>query len=160
MMYLDLEGTIIKDWFNKDAIINERGIRNFFKEHLITEISIFSFAIYTMEEVLEFEEQLKDTLEHLLNVKIVKVLTLPEIMSITSKIEYFSIYDFLRHNDKYTTFQRYCIARHKGELTMLIDDMVPTSMLNIAGDPETIIYTFNVNELKDRPKSSRISANS
>ena len=153
-MYLDLEGTIIKDWFNKDKIINERGIRNLLKEHLITEIGIFSFAIYTVEEVREFKEQLQETLENLLGVKIVKVLTLPEIMSITSKVEYLSIYDFLRHNDKYSTFHRYCKSKHKGEMSMLIDDMVPTSCLTLAGDPETIIYTFNVNDLKDRSKST------
>jgi hypothetical protein len=137
--------------------INEAPIRRFLNSEKVTEISIFSFAIYNDADRRLFNSLIKDQIEALLNVKIVEVLTVPEIMKVCQQVDmvhYDGIVDFMQLNGKFFAFLKYCKTKHQHETSLLIDDVVKTTTLIIHEDPETIIKTQNVNELKNHKLES------
>lgn len=148
MIYLDLEETIIKSWYDME-FINYGKIRKFFKDNEVREIGIYSFAIQNEKEREEFNSWLKLRLEELLEVEVIKVLTVPEIQASVNdyeRIEYNSMFEFIQLNGKYFSFLKYCYATHQDERCILIDDCVPTSITTTGS---TIIRTINIRDLND-----------
>lgn len=131
MIYLDLEGTIIKSWHNP-VFINIRKIRKYLRENNVKEIGIYSFAIYDDADRNEFNASMKDSIENLLNVKVIKVLTVDEIQKIICSSD--NMHNFLTMDlGKYLSFLKYCMVKHKGRVATLIDDAVPDSKVFVWG---------------------------
>lgn len=149
MFYLDLEDTIIKSWDNP-TIINYSKIRNYLSNNIVKEIGIYSFAIHNEKDLKDFNLDLKEQIEELLQVKIVKVLTVPEIMKVVKiyeNLKYDSMYDFIQMNGKYFSFLKFCQVQHSREISTLIDDAVPNSITSFSS-PNCVIQTVNINNLK------------
>lgn len=130
-IFFDLEGTLINSWSDV-SLCNIERVRNIIKEHGITEISIFSFAIDNENDVRTFEKDgFKNFIERAYEIKIVECPTTKEIMSVCLKYSgnLFDLFEFKSVWGKTRAFQEYCTALYKDTACMLIDDVVPNTTL-------------------------------
>ena len=58
LVWLDLEGTIIESWYNT-KLINIEKIKDLLDRFGVTEIGIFSFAIYNQTDITKFNDEVK-----------------------------------------------------------------------------------------------------
>ncbi len=78
-VFLDLEQTVIDSWDNP-LLMNVEKIRDTLDLLSVTEVGIFSFAIWNDEDKVDFEKRgIKLAIENALNVKITQILTIPQI---------------------------------------------------------------------------------
>lgn len=127
-IFLDLEGTIIRNW-NQAELINVYHLYDYLRRHAVKEISIFSFAIWDNEDKDHFEHQMKAKLEQALNVQIIEWLSVDEMLTCVG-CDLNERTDFMRDRSKGRAFIDVCKAReHSGSTCVLIDDAVPYETL-------------------------------
>ena len=151
-VWLDLEGTIITSWedflLNPLCVINIKKVTNWLKFNGITEINIFSAAIYDAKDKSTFETEMKDILERLLNVKIIKYPSIEELMILTRSFDqyrYDSVHEFIYHNGKFISFLKLCVENYNTQYHVLIDDCVDNWIMEKSN--HTRIETININNL-------------
>jgi len=133
-VFLDLEETLIIDWFNPS--LKEENIsiiKSFLISNKIKEVTLFSAAVWTKKEEKAFNEQFKDFLEEVLNVKI-KVLLLEKAFDKVIKAngiaaENSSFFcDIFLFNQKEEFFKQWLLAEEKKGEFVLFDDTVDDSI--------------------------------
>ncbi len=129
-IFLDLEGTIINNW-NEGLLINPQKIKNFIHSTANVynrSVTIFSFAIYDENDREEFVTSgMKEAIENSIDCMITNVLNVKEIQKAVyeyEKVKYDSIFEFIQMNGKQWSFIKYCMIKHVGETSILIDDCV------------------------------------
>jgi len=140
VLFLDLEGTIIDSWsdrnilhskidYIKKCLIHQR--KNIFSDN-ITELGLFSYAIDDIDDLITFKIKLQQTIEHELDLKFNPnyILTKKKIQQLYTKVKKIHFKDYSDFNDfcgdKMMTF--FSIAHSLLESSVsnaiLIDDAV------------------------------------
>lgn len=133
-LFLDLEDTIINSW--QDPTVMEHNIHNIkrlIKFWELSQVSIFSFAIYDDLDKETFVESLKINLEEALGVKIVEWLSVKEMQMIVQEydgVRYDNHLEFIQLKGKHGAFIDVCLARENDDTCVLIDDCVPMRVIS------------------------------
>jgi hypothetical protein len=133
-LFLDLEETLIKDWFNHTLLPDKvENIKNFAKKNNIKKATMFSAAIWTESEKNLFEKNLKTFLEKNLELKL-DVLLLEEAFDIVVKkngiiAENSAFFcDIFLFSQKEEFFKQWLLASNKKGIFVLFDDTVEDSV--------------------------------
>lgn len=150
-IFLDLEGTVIEQWqqFPTWLPTQTDAIKTFLGTQAVREVSIFSFAIHTDEEVEQFHTLMKKDMEAILCCKVVNVVSVPQMQEASeriNKVRFFDVSDFIQLRGKELAFHDWCHRFHVGQQSFLIDDVVP-NRTTVDHDTKTIAETLNVNHL-------------
>lgn len=146
-VFLDLEDTIITDWFNSE-LKNFHAVKTFLKEHQITNVWIFSFAIWDARDADIFDRKMKSWLEREYEIEIDGVVTVDEMEKtiLWKQGMEFTTSEFLSVWGKQRAFHDYItLTQPEGEF-LLIDDMVQSSTTTIPKSKQTIDF-LNVLEI-------------
>lgn len=148
LVFLDLEETIIYSWSNP-LLCNVHKIRTYLRKHNITEIHIFSFAIYNVVDQAEFVRDMKPAIEEALGVT---VLSWPSVRDML-KADYeltgvhfdsgTEVHDYITIRGKPQGFINYINSRCEYNYAVLIDDIVPNQTV-IFHDPGCRVDLINV----------------
>lgn len=147
-IFLDLEGTVINQWATAIPI-NVEPIRKFLRDHNVNEVRIFSFAIWHPHDVENFKDRIGPMLEDLLDVRISGIVSVADMRCSDTQftgVHFDSETDFIAIRGKDGAFTTWCLANHRGQESVLIDDVVPNRSLKDF-DTETIITTVNVEKI-------------
>lgn len=154
LIFLDLEETLIDDWFNGLLLPEKcRKIRQFIQAISYSEIGIFSYAIYNDEDLKKFQGTLKGPLETILEKKITQeVLTIEKIMNIVCKncnihSAKFTITDFFYFFNKQGGFLEFA-KTFKDTNLWLIDDAVDNIKVNFQ-DINVNVNIINIDSNKE-----------
>lgn len=145
-VFLDLEGTIIDMWDNP-ILINVDKIRNFLVKCEVSEIEIFSFAIWDKDDVNAFGD-IKESLEKNLCVNIKTTHPLDDVSKIVNKFNRFQLKTIETASlwGKARSFEDFIDATHENSHCILIDDIVPLKRIENK-DTGNIIELINVDSL-------------
>ena len=133
-LFLDLEETLIIDWYNHTLKPeNITIIKEFIKENKIKKATMFSAAIWTKKEEDFFNENLKEFLENKLEVKL-DVLRLEDAFDsvvnknglIGTNSSFFC--DIFLFNQKEEFFKQWLLATKQKGTFVLFDDTVEDSV--------------------------------
>lgn len=144
VFFLDLEETIIISWSNT-TLCNLELIKSIIKQEQVKFIGIFSFAIDNDKDKERFEKVLKPFLEAQLNVEIISWPSVEEIMKDVFKFNrtHFEKFEFTSIWGKLRAFQDFCRVNFINAECVLVDDVVPNSVLSLP-DEELVIRTIKV----------------
>lgn len=145
-VFLDLEGTIIDMWDNP-VLINVDKIRDFLAKHNVSEIEIFSFAIWDENDVNAFDD-IKESLEKNLCVNIKTTHPLNDVSKIVNKFNHFQLKAIETASlwGKARSFEDFIDATHENSHCILIDDIIPMKRIENK-DTGNIIELINVDSL-------------
>lgn len=146
-VFLDLEDTIISNWFSPE-LKNFHAVKTFLKEHQITNVWIFSFAIWDARDADIFDRKMKSWLEREYEIEIDGVVTVDEMEKtiLWKQGMEFTTSEFLSVWGKQRAFHDYItLTQPEGEF-LLIDDMVQSSTTTILKSKQTIDF-LNVLEI-------------
>lgn len=147
-VFLDLEETVIDDWFSgmflgeKIAKI-KHSLDILSKDTQITSLNIFSFAIVDENDVRRFNTVFRQPIENIFEMPINNVIMMSNdfINELLKPHNTFlfdgeSVEDVFTVNSKMQSFELFCKANHAGEKSVLFDDMVENvSISHFLGEP-------------------------
>lgn len=112
--FFDLEETIIRSW-NDPVIVNLSRVLEFIKTNSITNIHIFSAAIWNEEDKSHFNSFLKTWLEGVLGVHIDNVISMDDVWKETSfNTMYFEgVHELISLFGKRRMFEVWCLETNK-----------------------------------------------
>jgi len=151
-VFIDLEQTLIDNWSSRE-LINIRPIRAFLKARGVTEISIYSFAIYDDNDKRKFSDHLKSQIEEALGVTVLAYPSVRDMIREDKKFtgvtfdQWSEITDYLRLRRKQDSFVNYILGTCEFDLAILIDDVVPDLTISHRFDGWAI-ELWNVNSLR------------
>lgn len=152
-VFLDLEGTIIDTWGSNETLQRHvEPIKLFLQMSKVTQIQIFSFAIYNVQDQDQFIDRLKGGLEKTLGVEIIKWPNMIQMMSVDMRVRSTrldDIHEFVLLRGKEGAFESWATRHHAGETSILIDDVVANRHL-VDRDTDTTIWFTNVKTLADQ----------
>lgn len=133
--WLDLEQTIIASW-DDVFLINVTTIRDFLKSRNITEVGIFSFAIYNEADKEEFRKNIKPIIELALGVTVIAWPSVRDMIRVEKQYSgvvfdsEYEVHDYIQLRGKKDGFINYVNATCEFETAILIDDVVPDLTLS------------------------------
>lgn len=153
-VFLDLEMTVLDD-FTKgfDALpMNIEIVSSFLRQHQVTDVHLFSFALCNREDVDDFKFYHRRWLEGLLGVRfnMQDVFTTQELYELCARqhLAFDSVAECSRYYGKQFGFEQYLRLRGhlQGQQIVLIDDLVTTETVTI---PElaSVVQFLNVGNL-------------
>lgn len=145
-VFLDLEETVIDSW-NSGLLINVQKLKDFLNEQKVKEVRIFSFAIWDEADQRDFAARLLDPIERALGVGVLSCPSVAELLRVEKEFTstfFDSLTDFISLRGKTGAFRTWCEAMHPGEVSVLIDDVVPNACW-INSDTGTDLKFVNVN---------------
>lgn len=155
-IFLDLEETVIDEFSSNPRvkIFNCQNIREFVKRiplKVEKKFFVFSFAVYSEDDVQRFNAELKLTLEGILGFQFDAVISVPQMMKCSRienapRLRFDDISEFLMDHGKPNAFHDWCHYNHAGEVNVLIDDVVH-NRTTIDDDTHTVVKTINVEGL-------------
>lgn len=147
-LWLDLEETVIDNWFDQVLLHNKiNKIKQYIDNLGVKTINIWSFAIWHNEDKETFVKSgLKETLEDVFNKRIIEFPSIEETMKVTYDVDGYFHYDDMREwvqiNGKFLSFFKYAKTRENVEL-YLIDDCVEHTVVHFP-NKNVKIYTLNI----------------
>lgn len=126
-VFLDLEETIIDSW-HSGLLVNVQVLRDFLEKNNVTEVGIFSFAVYNDRDLEIFNRDHKPFIERALNVTITSCVTVEQMMkkdTAFTGIFFDNVSDFISVRGKKDAFINFVNGNVKFDKAMLIDDVVP-----------------------------------
>lgn len=141
MIFLDLEGVIIDDWFSGEPTEHLPRIKAWLGD--AKEVGIFSFAIDNAEDVARFNQVFKPRIEAELGVKVVEVVTVAEVCRVMVKVRRVSLdlNDVKQLYGKGPSFTEWIFATKCPGTFVLLDDNV-TNRETCQG--ASVVKTVNV----------------
>ena len=144
-IFLDLEETIIKDWFEPTLLLkNIEFIKKTISELMDKfldfnlNITIFSFAIIDDKDLNIFKNTLQEAIERSLDIEInnVWVCSKENLFKLSEKrgvlpLPSDSVNDIFLGNQKEEVFNLIVDFEHRGEISILFDDTVKNSIQHI-----------------------------
>ncbi|MFA6199080.1 MAG: hypothetical protein WC679_01575 [Bacteroidales bacterium] len=149
IVWLDLEDTIIPSWADflySGSTKNIKEVRTWLRARDITQVNIFSAAIWDRGDKTIFLEQMKTELEDLLKVDICQWPSIEDLMKASKKFDFAQYYDtteFVQLNGKFISFLKYCMVNGRNQHNILIDDSVADWVM-IGDSGKTTIETINI----------------
>lgn len=146
IFYLDLEGTLIDSFFEKQ-LINVDVVRWFINFHRIKEVNVFSAAIWDDIDLLEFNVKIKDFIESEFGVTVVSCPTMEEVCKITPNLQsicFDYVSEVISLLGKKRMFEDWCFRKKEPNTHhVLIDDSFGNTTL-IDYDLNIIVETIDV----------------
>lgn len=131
-VFLDLEDTVIDTW-GSNHLVNRAVVTDWLKELNVTEVRIFSFAIWDEKDKETFVTSgLKEMLEQAHGVTIVEWLSVDEMVKLSkefSGVQWEDRLDFMQLRGKHGAFFDVCKVREQGCTCILLDDAIPHETL-------------------------------
>lgn len=148
-IWLDLEETIINNW-NDGLLINVSRIKKWLADNNISNIHIWSFAIWNDSDQLDFVDSgMKDSIERALDCKILTYMSVAQMEQAVYEYERFrydSQSEFMQLNGKRWSFIKYCLLKHPTKKCILIDDAVPTLEMKVK-KTQGEIHLINIDDI-------------
>ena len=152
IVFLDLEQTIIAS-FDDPFLINVQSIKQFLQDRNVTEVGIYSFAIWDQKDQHTFETHIKPTIELALGITVKTWPTLQDF--VRADREYtgirfdpeFETHEFIQLRGKKDGFLHYVQHKYNFKKAILIDDVVPNLTI-IDRDRDRTIELWNVDRLE------------
>lgn len=151
IVFLDLEQTIIAS-FDDPFLINVQEIKQFLQERRVTEVGIYSFAIWDQKDQHTFEEQIKPSIEQALEITVKTWPTLQDMVRADREFTgirfdpEWETHEFIQLRGKKDGFVHYVQHRYNFKTAILIDDVVPNLTI-IDRDRNRTIELWNVDRL-------------
>lgn len=148
IFYFDLEETIIESW-NDPVLCNVSVVKDFIKDNGITEIHIFSGAIWNGKDKNHFELTMKSWLERVFGVEIKSFPSMEEVRRVTQwkSVLFEDVQEMVNLIGKKRMFEDWCIQTHsRGSHCVLLDDMFGNTIL-INRDLDITVETVDVTKL-------------
>ena len=151
-IWLDLEQTIIASFGNPE-LCNVQKIGAFLQANNVSEVGIFSFAIWNEADQHEFEKHIKPTIELALDVHVVTWPTVQNMMK--ADFEYtgvrfdtaWEVSEFIQLRGKMGAFEHFIRSRRPNFIrAVLIDDVVTDTTITNRKTGQTIEF-WNVDNL-------------
>lgn len=130
-VFLDLEDTIIRSWGEPD-LMNAQKIRVWLDKHDVSELHIFSFAIWDHHDQVHFEKTMKMPLERVCGRDILSWMSVHEMQRASTdftRLRWLDQRDFMQIRGKHGAFFDVCKATQKDAHCVLLDDAVPRETL-------------------------------
>ncbi|MGZ8924522.1 MAG: hypothetical protein ACXW2E_01435 [Nitrososphaeraceae archaeon] len=150
IIWLDLEDTIIDSWKVGQLTFHIHSINKYLKDMNIKFVHIFSFAICNHPDKIDFiDSGMKLNIELAIECLIHEYPSVEEIHQKVFEYEgirYDSLYEFIQINGKHWSFIKFCMYTQMGKHSILIDDAVPSWIIN---DPKsnTTIQLLNIKDI-------------
>lgn len=149
-IFLDLEETVIDSW-DSGLLVNSGQVRDFLKQQDVTNVTIFSFAVWDTNDQKTFDKQHRRILQRALDTGIVLVPTVQDFMHSDTELTgvewHGDVTEFICLRGKVGAFINWCKLHHSNENCLLVDDVVP-NMDVIDRDSGIIIRFVNVRTLQ------------
>lgn len=152
LVFLDLEQTIIAS-FDDPFLINVQSIKQFLQERNITEVGIFSFAIWDQKDQYTFKDHIKPAIELALGVTVKTWPTLQDMVRADREFTgvrfdtELETHRFTQLRGKKDGFLHYVQHKYNFKKAILIDDVVPNLTI-IDRDRDRTIELWNVDRLE------------
>lgn len=146
-IFLDLEETVINNW-DDGFLVNSTKLRNFLKCQRVSEVGIFSFAVWNKDDFDRFDRVHRRVIERALDCAVKSCPTVDEMMSADkemTRVHFDNLSEFMGIRGKVGAFTNWC-RRHNLQKTMLVDDTVPNIDI-IDRDTMSVIRFVNVADL-------------
>lgn len=128
-LFLDLEETLIDEWTTKN-IINIDKIKQLITEINPSTVHIFSAAIWNINDINEFNNELRYYLNTAFNIRIDKVVSMKTAKKFSSWKTYNStIQELLLTIGKFKLFIDFCKSNYSNCTCILIDDMCDNEII-------------------------------
>ena len=162
IVWVDLEETLIDSWGEFNVIDrNINNINKLLKKVKQTEMSVWSFAIWTENDIKRFNTNgIKQQLEELLEFNFTNIHTIDEMKQMVEEYDQFKYNDtveFIQLNQKLWSFVKYCL-NHSNTSFWLIDDCVPNMTIQNK-DSNVTINCINVNTGFEQSNSTLLEYN-
>lgn len=122
--FLDLEETVIDSW-QSGRLVNVNKLKTL----NMSEVTIFSFAVWNAQDIAHFDKQLRSMIELAVNVKVVKCPTVQDMMEADTKFTgvhwHGDVTEFITLRGKFNAFVHWSNLMHPTDDCMLVDDIVP-----------------------------------
>ena len=141
MIYLDLEGVIIDDWFNGNPTSHMPKIKAWLRG--AKEVGVFSFAIDNADDLRRFDKLFRPWIESSLGVRVVDVPTVADVARVMVKVRRVSLglNDVKQLYGKGMSFAEWVFATKGDGLFVLLDDNVSNREITQGG---SVVRTVNV----------------
>jgi len=151
--FFDLEETLITDWQNP-VLTNVEKVRALVAVSAITEVRIFSWAIWDQSDADKFNREMKDWIENAFGFKIIEIILKHDAIATVAKRRGLSvdmknpmdIADIANNIGKDGIFTEFCFARERDCICVLVDDVVPNRTIE-DHDLKVIVELINVDDL-------------
>ena len=127
---IDLEETIIRSW-DDPILINVQRIKEFLQKRSISEINIFSYAIYDDKDKHVFANDVKPCIERALGVSVLSWPSVQDIIREEKKFNnvifdpHYEVSEYIQLRGKKDGFINYVQSKYDFDLAILIDDVIP-----------------------------------
>ena len=131
-VFLDLEETVIDSW-DSGLLVNSGKVRDFLQQNSVKSVHIFSFAIWTDKDKVDFDKRLRPFLKRALSTDFRMVPSVEDMMKVDTAItgvHFDSITDFLSIRGKQGAFMSFCKHHFDRKHNVLVDDVVPNAMFH------------------------------
>ena len=146
--FFDLEETVIESWDNP-LLVNKTKVESFIHENNISEVSIFSAAIWDDNDKVVFERQLKPWIESVFDIKIIDWPSMTDVWDKTAwkGTQFENVTEMISLVGKKRLFEDWCKVHHRGLFCTLLDDSFDDEII-INHSKNVIIQVVNILTLK------------
>lgn len=141
-VFVDLEETLVQSWDNP-LLCNVQKLTTWFKNNNVTEVHLFSFAVWNDKDRDIFVKDFQPFLENAFGVKFVTVPTVEEMMKVDTKVtglRFENLTEFISIRGKVGAFQSWCRLHPSGDTCILFDDVVPNCTIENHDDHLTLHF--------------------
>jgi hypothetical protein len=148
--FWDLEETCMTSW-SDGCLANVSKLRDWVEENNVTEVTVFSFAVWNDADVEKFNREFKPMIERAFNVKVVDVVkaeTVKEVCCYEMRAA-FSLSEFVSLWGKKRSFMEYCALTLKDCTAVLVDDCVPNMTVHFHDSNLVVEYVDVTKDMRN-----------
>lgn len=148
-VFVDLEETLIQSWDNP-LLCNLQKLRAWFKAAKVTDVHLFSFAVWNEGDRDHFIRHFQPSIEDAFEIKFKTVHTVEDFMKADTKrtgVRFDNLTEFILIRGKVGALQSWCGVNHPRGCSVLIDDVVPNMTIHDE-DQDLLLKFINVIKMK------------
>jgi len=154
-IFFDLEDTVIDSFMNDERFINVVQMKNFIKDRNITEVEIFSRALWEKKERIHFDKRVRKNFPIVLGIEVIgNPVINPELIRMICKLKHINtmsngdFFDFFGKQDSFMLMVEFLIDYKNCRDThfILVDDMVKTMNIEFVHRNVTV-ETINIRDI-------------
>ena len=129
-VFLDLEGTVITNW-DEALLLNTSKVREWLKSLKVSQVHLFSFAVWDNKDKEIFINKIKPFLSKALDVNFLDCPSIEDFfaaeLSVTG-VNWESLHEFITVRGKVDSFRSWCKKHFDCQHNILLDDVVPNAV--------------------------------
>lgn len=149
-IFLDLEETVIDSW-QSGLLVNSHKVRDFLADQQVSNVTIFSFAVWNDEDQKTFAKEHQRSLQKALDTHVAECPTVQDFMQADTRLTgvhwHGDVTEFITLRGKMGAFVNWCKLHHPNHNCVLVDDVVDNVDI-VNRDTGTTIRFINVGSLK------------